>query len=55
MQPPGVDRPEAALKLKFLSHGTLESADLDRSRQFYEEFLPTRADAILAKLGLKAQ
>ncbi len=24
-------------------------------RQFYEEFLPTRADAILAKLGLKAQ
>ena len=30
---------EPALKLKFLSHGTLESADLDRSRQFYEEFL----------------
>jgi hypothetical protein len=24
-------------------------------RQFYEEFLPTRADAILAKLGLQAQ
>jgi len=24
-------------------------------RRFYEEFLPTRADAILAKLGLKAE
>lgn len=36
---PGVARPEPALKLKFLSHGTLESADLDRSRKFYEEFL----------------
>jgi predicted lactoylglutathione lyase len=30
---------EPALKLRFLSHGTLESADLDHSRQFYEEFL----------------
>ena len=30
---------EPALKLKFLSHGTLESADLDRSRVFYEDFL----------------
>jgi len=28
-----------ALKLKFLSHGTLESTDLDFSRRFYEEFL----------------
>lgn len=27
------------LKLKFLSHGTLESKDLARSRRFYEEFL----------------
>lgn len=27
------------LKLKYLSHGTLESLDLDRSRRFYEEFL----------------
>lgn len=30
---------EPALKLKFLSHGTLESTDLDFSRRFYEEFL----------------
>jgi catechol 2,3-dioxygenase-like lactoylglutathione lyase family enzyme len=28
-----------ALKLKFLSHGTLDSRDLDFSRKFYEEFL----------------
>lgn len=30
---------EPALKLKFISHGTLEVVDIDRSRQFYEEFL----------------
>ncbi len=30
---------EPALKLKFLSHGTLESKDLEVSRRFYEEFL----------------
>jgi catechol 2,3-dioxygenase-like lactoylglutathione lyase family enzyme len=30
---------EPVLKLKFLSHGTLESKDLERSRRFYEEFL----------------
>lgn len=30
---------EPALKLKFLSHGTLESTDLDFSRRFYEKFL----------------
>lgn len=30
---------EPALKLKFLSHGTLESKDLEKSRKFYEEFL----------------
>ncbi len=30
---------EPALKLKFLSHGTLESTDLDFSRKFYEDFL----------------
>src|SRR5665213_3450908 len=28
-----------ALKLTFLSHGTLESRDLERTRVFYEEFL----------------
>lgn len=27
------------IKSKFLSHGTLGSKDLDRSRRFYEEFL----------------
>ena len=29
---------EPALKLNFLSHGTLESKDLERSRKFFEEF-----------------
>jgi catechol 2,3-dioxygenase-like lactoylglutathione lyase family enzyme len=28
-----------ALKLRFLSHGTLESRDLEFTRKFYEEFL----------------
>lgn len=32
-------RVEPTLKLKFLSHGTLESVDLEKTRQFYEEFL----------------
>jgi catechol-2,3-dioxygenase len=30
---------EPALKLNFLSHGTLEARDLDTTRRFYEEFL----------------
>jgi len=30
---------EPVLKLRFLSHGTLEAYDLDKSRKFYEEFL----------------
>jgi catechol 2,3-dioxygenase-like lactoylglutathione lyase family enzyme len=30
---------EPTLNLKFFSHGTLESKDLDASRKFYEEFL----------------
>jgi catechol-2,3-dioxygenase len=30
---------EPTLKLKFLSHGTLESKDLEFSRRFYEEFM----------------
>jgi len=30
---------QPTLKLKFLSHGTLESKDLDFTRRFYEEFL----------------
>jgi catechol-2,3-dioxygenase len=29
----------SALKLRFLSHGTLESRDLEKTRQFYEECL----------------
>ena len=28
-----------ALKLNFISHGTLPSIDLEATRQFYEEFL----------------
>ncbi|MDB5458668.1 MAG: glyoxalase/bleomycin resistance protein/dioxygenase [Caulobacteraceae bacterium] len=33
------DRPTPALDLKFISHGTLESRDLQQTRKFYEEFL----------------
>jgi len=33
------EKPRPALKLRFLSHGTLESRDLAFSRRFYEEFL----------------
>src|SRR2546430_16086371 len=29
----------SALKLKFLSHGTLESRELEKTRRFYEECL----------------
>jgi len=29
----------SALKLTFLSHGTLEARELDKTRQFYEECL----------------
>lgn len=31
--------PEPVLKLRFLSHGTLEAYDLEKTRQFYEGFL----------------
>ncbi len=34
-----VQATEPALKLKFLSHGTLESKDLEAARKFYAEFL----------------
>jgi len=30
---------QSTLKLKFMSHGTLESKNLDFSRKFYEEFM----------------
>ena len=33
------DKPEPVLDLNFLSHGTLESYDIDKSREFYEGFL----------------
>lgn len=32
-------KPKSALDLKFISHGTLESKDLAKSRRFYEEFM----------------
>jgi catechol 2,3-dioxygenase-like lactoylglutathione lyase family enzyme len=49
-------RTEPALKLKFLSHGTLEAVDLDKTRQFYEEFLGldvvrTSPISLMIKLG----
>ncbi|MDE2229593.1 MAG: VOC family protein [Alphaproteobacteria bacterium] len=47
---------EPALKLRFLSHGTLESTDLDVSRKFYEEFLGldvvrTSSISLMIRLG----
>jgi len=43
-QPPSETAPQPAaktstLKLKFLSHGTLETKDIDFARKFYEEFM----------------
>lgn len=35
----GTTAQEPVLKLNFLSHGTLESYDLEKSREFYERFL----------------
>jgi catechol-2,3-dioxygenase len=32
-------KPEPTLKLNFISHGTLESKDLESTRRFYEQFL----------------
>jgi catechol 2,3-dioxygenase-like lactoylglutathione lyase family enzyme len=49
-------KPKPALKLNFLSHGTLESRDLAFSRRFYEEFLglevvQTSPISLLIRLG----
>src|ERR1700756_1666625 len=49
-------KPKAALKLNFLSHGTLESRGLAFSRKFYEEFLglevvQTSPISLLIRLG----
>jgi len=49
-------KPTPALKLEFLSHGTLESRDLAFSRRFYEEFLgldvvQTSPISLLVRLG----
>ena len=49
-------KPAPALKLNFLSHGTLESRDLAFSRRFYEEFLgleivQTSPISLLVRLG----
>ncbi len=49
-------KPEPVLKLKFLSHGTLEALDLDKTRKFYEEFLGldvvrTSPISLMIKLG----
>ena len=50
------DKPKPALRLNFLSHGTLESHDLAFSRRFYEEFLgldvvQTSPISLLIRLG----
>ena len=49
-------KPAPALKLNFLSHGTLDSRDLAFSRKFYEEFLgfqvvQTSPISLLIRLG----
>src|SRR5438128_10474526 len=49
-------RRQPALRLNFLSHGTLESRDLAASRRFYEEFLglevvQTSPISLLIRLG----
>src|SRR5438128_11475250 len=49
-------RRQPALRLNFLSHGTLESRDLASSRRFYEEFLgldvvQTSPISLLIRLG----
>src|ERR1700757_4568531 len=49
-------KPVQALKLNFLSHGTLESRDLAFSRRFYEQFLglevlQTSPISLLIRLG----
>ena len=49
-------KPTPALKLEFLSHGTLESRDLAFSRRFYVEFLgldvvQTSPISLLVRLG----
>jgi catechol 2,3-dioxygenase-like lactoylglutathione lyase family enzyme len=55
-RPAQPSKPEPALKLNFLSHGTLESRDLAFSRRFYEEFLglevvQTSPISLLIRLG----
>ena len=54
--PAPAKKPEPALKLNFLSHGTLEAHDLEATRKFYEEFLGfevrrTSPISLLVRLG----
>ena len=47
---------DPALKLRYLSHGTLESKNLERAKQFYTEFLGlevirTSPMSLLIRLG----
>jgi catechol 2,3-dioxygenase-like lactoylglutathione lyase family enzyme len=51
-------RPEPALKLKFFSHATIDVADIDRARKFYEEFtgfevVQTSKISLLVRIGGK--
>jgi catechol 2,3-dioxygenase-like lactoylglutathione lyase family enzyme len=55
-EPENHNKADPALKLYFLSHGTLESRDLAFSRRFYEEFLglevvQTSPISLLVRLG----
>ena len=54
--PAPAKKPAPALKLNFLSHGTLEARDLEATRKFYEEFLGlevhrTSPISLMARLG----
>lgn len=57
MSTPQVEKAnDPALKLNFLSHGTLESRDLEKAREFYTEFLGlevvrTSPISLLIRLG----
>ena len=54
--PPNQDKPEPALRTRFMSHGTLACKDIDATRKFYEEFLGlevirTSEISLLVRLG----
>ena len=56
MNTTNLDLENCSLKLNFLSHGTLETTDTEKSRRFYEDFLGlevirTSPISLLCRLG----